>query len=210
MIKAVLFDVFGTLVEIKDRRRPYAHLLRLAEHAGRVPRPDDAAQIMSMNGDIWSIASWLGLSLTPTEQDEIASSLQRELASVMLFLDVIPVLCDLRERGVQLGVCSNLAKPYAAPVLSFLPFELDAYVWSFEVGAIKPDHRIYESACHSLRLRPEEVLMVGDTYEADYLGPKRFGMHALHLTRDCENLDTWALRSLDDLASRAPTLPGHK
>lgn len=27
------------------------------------------------------------------------------------------------------------------------------------------------------------------TYEADYMGPKQFGMHALHLTRNCENLE---------------------
>ena len=61
MIKAIVFDVFGTLAEIGDRRRPYARLLRLAAQAGRTPQPDDAAQIMSMNGDIWAIERWLGL-----------------------------------------------------------------------------------------------------------------------------------------------------
>ncbi len=38
MIKAIVFDVFGTLAEIGDRRRPYARLLRLAAQAGRTPQ----------------------------------------------------------------------------------------------------------------------------------------------------------------------------
>lgn len=199
MIKAVLFDVFGTLVEIQDRGRPYAQLLRLAGQAGRTPQPDDAARIMSMKGDIWAIATWLGLSLTPMQRDEISVALQRELKSVRLFSDVVPVLRALQASGMRLGLCSNLAEPYAAPALSLLPFEFDAYVWSFEVGAIKPEHRIYARACRLLGLNPEEVLMVGDTYDADCLGPRQFGMRALHLARDGKSPDTWALRSLNDL-----------
>lgn len=199
MIKAVLFDVFGTLVEIQDRGRPYAQLLRLAGQAGRTPRPDDAARIMSMKGDIWAVAAWLGLSLTPMQRDEISVALQRELKSVRLFSDVVPALRALQTSGMRLGLCSNLAAPYAAPALSLLPFEFDAYVWSFEVGAIKPEHRIYATACRLLGLNPEEVLMVGDTYDADCLGPRQFGMRALHLARDSKSPDTWALRSLNDL-----------
>lgn len=199
MIKAVLLDVFGTLVEIQDRCRPYTQLLRLAGQAGRTPQPDDAAQIMSMKGDIWTIAAWLGLSLSPIQHDEISAALQRELTSVRIFPDVIPVLRALQENGIMLGLCSNLAEPYSAPALSLLPFEFDAYVWSFEVGAIKPEHRMYAAASRLLRLNPGEILMVGDTYDADCLGPRQFGMRALHLARDGKSPDTWALRSLNEL-----------
>src|SRR3546814_7042792 len=45
-VKAIVFDVYGTLVEIQDRRRPYAQLLHWLAKAGRVPRHDDAAQVM--------------------------------------------------------------------------------------------------------------------------------------------------------------------
>ena len=96
-------------------------------------------------------------------------------------------------------MCSNLAKPYALPVLSLLPFEFDAYAWSFEVGVVKPDHRIYNTVWQSLALSPGEVLMVGDTYEADCLGPRRVGMHAIHLARNLASPDPRFLRSLCDL-----------
>ena len=46
-----------------------------------------------------------------------------------------------------------------------------------------------------------EVLMVGDTYEADCLGPRRVGMHAIHLARNLASPDPRFLRSLSDLPS---------
>lgn len=199
MIKAIVFDVFGTLAEIGDRRRPYARLLRLAAQAGRTPQPDDAARIMSMNGDIWAIARWLGLALSPALCDELADELAIEISSIRLYPEVVPVLRALQRQGLQLGLCSNLAKPYALPVLSLLPFEFDAYAWSFEVGVVKPDHRIYSTVWQSLALSPGEVLMVGDTYEADCLGPRRVGMHAIHLARNLASPDPRFLRSLCDL-----------
>ena len=80
-------------------------------------------------------------------------------------------------------------------------FEFDAYAWSFEVGVVKPDHRIYSTIWQSLALSPGEVLMVGDTYEADCLGPRRVGMHAIHLARNLASPDPRFLRSLSDLPS---------
>jgi FMN phosphatase YigB (HAD superfamily) len=61
---------------------------------------------------------------------------------------------------------------------------LDAYAWSFEVGAVKPDGRIYEKVCADLGIRPERALIIGDTLDADYYGPKCAGMQAMRLDRN--------------------------
>ena len=41
--------------------------------------------------------------------------------------------------------------------------------------------------------------MVGDTYNADCLGPRRFGMQAVHLARVGHSPDRTFLKSLSDL-----------
>ena len=118
MIKAIVFDVFGTLAEIGDRRRPYARLLRLAAQAGRISRPDDAARIMSINGDIWAIATWLGLALSPALCDELADELAIEISSIRLYPEVVPVLRALQRQGLQLGLCAiwpNHTHPLCCP-----------------------------------------------------------------------------------------------
>lgn len=182
-IKAVVFDVYGTLAEIGDRRRPYAKLLQLLADAGRVPQENDAARLMStpcgLAGAVQLFDAELSVSkLAPLEMDLLA-----ELASVTLYPDTAETLAALKIAGLKIGLCSNLAAPYAIPVLKQLPVALDAYVWSFEIGALKPDPATYRAVGHRLSCAPHEILFIGDTLEADYLGPRTIGMQSLHLTR---------------------------
>jgi HAD superfamily hydrolase (TIGR01509 family) len=82
--------------------------------------------------------------------------------------DAIEVLSALRDRGVPVALLSNIGWD-ARPVLrshGAYPL-LDALVLSFEEGVQKPDPRIFHIACERLGLAPQEVLMVGDSEEAD-------------------------------------------
>ncbi|MER6287705.1 HAD family hydrolase [Streptomyces sviceus] len=55
----------------------------------------------------------------------------------------------------------------------------DAVVTSFEVGWRKPHPTIYATALNELGIAPGAAVFVGDTYEADYLGPLRAGIRSL-------------------------------
>lgn len=182
-IKAVVFDVYGTLVEIRDRRRPYARLLQWLAESGRVPRQNDAARLMSTACDVAGAAQLLGAELPATALSSLENDLFAELASVALYPDTIATLTILRQAGIKIGVCSNLAAPYATPVLKLLPFALETYAWSFEIGMVKPDPGIYRAVCQQLQCAPHEILFVGDTLAADYDGPRAIGMPSLHLAR---------------------------
>ena len=105
--------------------------------------------------------------------------LQYNLSSTVLFEDTLRTISQLQAMGIKVAICSNLALPYGPPVKALLPM-LDAYAWSYDAGATKPDSRIYNYLCHQLHCLPEEVLMVGDTVEADYYGPRRFHFPDIH------------------------------
>jgi len=197
-IRAVVFDVYGTLVRIGERRAPYRALLARMEAAGRARQAGDAAAIMSRDLDLVGAAALLGADLSAPELAVLERDLQAELASVRLFPDSLAVLQALAARGLKLGLCSNLAAPYAAPVLRLLP-ALDAYAWSFEVGAIKPEPAIYAHACRQLGCEPGQVLMVDDTPEADLHGPRRYGMRSLLLRRDGPKAADVASDTISDL-----------
>ncbi|RFQ12203.1 HAD family hydrolase, partial [Pseudomonas sp. ATCC 13867] len=46
MPEVVVFDVFGTLLRIGDRKHPFLKLMKLARNMGRRPTPDDARILM--------------------------------------------------------------------------------------------------------------------------------------------------------------------
>ena len=56
---------------------------------------------------------------------------------------------------------------------------IDALVASEEVGVSKPDPRIFEVALERIGARPEEAVMVGDSWENDILGAQAAGIRAV-------------------------------
>ncbi len=175
--KAVVFDVFGTLIEIKNSQSPYKKMMKWLKQQGRKPQPNDAAMIMSLDGNFATLASYFGYQLPSTLLEEMNNALQHDLKHMRAFDDSIPMLLELRKLGYKLAVCSNAATPYGERVQHLLP-PLDAYAWSFKVGANKPDPTIYRYFLNQLKCQPNEVLFIGDTQLADVDGPKKLGMSA--------------------------------
>lgn len=62
----------------------------------------------------------------------------------------------------------------------------DYVVTSEEVGKEKPHPAIFRNALKKLKLKPSEVLMIGDSYECDIRGALRLGIRSLWLNRDDE------------------------
>ncbi|QKS80945.1 HAD family hydrolase [Pseudomonas bijieensis] len=190
MITAVIFDAFGTLIEILNRENPYKRLLRIGVQQGRVASPSDLRTVMALNGGLLEAAHLFGIKLKPTQLIELQSALDRELESIKCFDDALPAFERLQEHGIKVGVCSNLAGPYCSKVRSLLP-GLNAYALSAETGVLKPDPEIYRIICSMLNAHPgkapgsegSKVLMIGDSKRCDQLGPRSYGILGHHLDR---------------------------
>ncbi|UVA79995.1 HAD family hydrolase [Pandoraea commovens] len=181
-MRAVIFDLFGTLVEIKTPRYPYRKLLRWIRQSGTSLTPDDAKRIMSQPVSLADAAELFGAAPPAAQLAAWETDLQTELSAMCVFPDTLPALARLRSTGYCIGLCSNLAAPYAAPAKALLP-ELDVYAWSFQIGAIKPDPQVYEYLVYELQCRPSDILFIGDSLHADFDGPSEFGMKARLLNR---------------------------
>lgn len=178
----IIFDVFGTLVKIEERRTPYRNLMKWLKENGRKPKPDDAKFIMSQNLNFTELVTLLGVNIPDQFMQELEHDLDEELRSIVLYEDTLATLEELKKLGFRLALCSNLAMPYGKVVSSLLP-SLDAYAWSYEVGTIKPESKIYQYLIDQLECHAKDVLFIGDTPLADYSGPNEFGMSARLIDR---------------------------
>ncbi len=179
----IIFDVLGTLVKIEERRSPYRKLMKWLKENGRQPKPDDAKFIMSHNLNLAELAKRLAVNIPDQFLQELKHDLDEELRSITLYEDTLSTLEELKKLGIKLALCSNLAMPYGEVVSSLLP-PLDAYAWSYEVTAIKPEPKIYQSLIDQLDCQASEVLFIGDTALADFTGPTTFGMSARLINRN--------------------------
>jgi putative hydrolase of the HAD superfamily len=100
-----------------------------------------------------------------------------------LFPEIREVLETLRTR-CQLGVISNFDSRLRTIFnhLAITAF-FDEIVISSEVGADKPDEKIFQIALARFGVAPQEALHVGDDPENDWRAAERAGLHVFPLNR---------------------------
>lgn len=185
---AVIFDVFGTVISIGDRRNPHLQLLRLGRQQGRWPRPGDAQMIMTHELGWKELAGCLDIRVSHVQLQHLAQELETELSSLRVYPDAAQAIALLQSAGVKVGLCSNLASGYGPKVRELCP-ELDAYAFSYELGVMKPDPCIYQAVCLDLGVEPgqqlggERVVMIGDSIRCDRDGARAAGIAGFHLSR---------------------------
>lgn len=90
----------------------------------------------------------------------------------------------LKEHGYKIALCSNLAKPYGEQLKKILPNLFDVVVFSYEVGAIKPEQEIYGVIQSFFCCEFSEMLFIGDHPVLDVETPISLGMSARLIERD--------------------------
>lgn len=186
--KTVLFDAFGTLLQISNGAHPYRQILKAGIRQGRRPTPDDLHALLTQTLDLQQAADYFGVKIEPDHMAEIQQALDAELANIQAFEDGLRAVEILQREGVRVAVCSNLAAPYAAPLKRLYP-NLDAYGFSFELGMMKPNKLIYRTTCELAGARADDyfgsdrVLMIGDSPKCDKAGARAAGVRGFLLNR---------------------------
>ncbi|MEU6551578.1 HAD-IA family hydrolase [Streptomyces sp. NPDC046915] len=194
---AVLFDFSGTLFRVESteswlRAVLAASALELSERelteaasaleaAGALPGGAAPVELPAELAEVWAVrdesaalhrAAYTGLSRRVALPDpglhEALYDRHMSPRAWSPYPDAAEVLGTLRERGIGVGVVSNIGWDLR-PVFREhgLDGYVDAYVLSYEHGIQKPDPRLFATACAALGVEPRDALMVGDSRPAD-------------------------------------------
>lgn len=218
-ITAVLFDFSNTLFHAMDT---FDWLRAAADAQGRTL--DDAAvgRLVAELEAAWSlpdvVAAQEGRDLSPEahriagltwlraveDLAELAEPLYDRLTapeSWVPYDDTAAVLKQLRQRGVPVGVVSDIAWDVRATFTHHgLDGLVDTFVLSYEHGVGKPDPELFRAACEGIGADPRRTLMVGDNPASDG-GASAIGIRSFILPVDgalarLRGLDT-VLRMVD-------------
>ena len=123
--------------------------------------------------------------------------------------DVVPALTALRGTGHRLVIVSNwdcsLPDWLGPPGLLEL---VDGVVTSADVGATKPDERVFRHALELAGVGPKQAIHVGDSLENDVAGARRVGIRAVLLQRGGDPpAGVESIRSLRELPPLLASLP---
>ncbi|HEY7660919.1 MAG TPA: HAD-IA family hydrolase [Actinomycetota bacterium] len=227
-IRAVVFDLFGTLVYEFPRRdwddalATVAAVLEADPEAFRAAW--DATSIERQTGAMGSIEEILSTIAAragawPTEsQFAEALEVRRELYRTWFVPrpGALETVERIRRDGYPIGLVSMCAPDTPAMWrASPLAGTVDVEVFSCEVGLRKPHPEIYRYATDRLGVEPSGCLYVGDGSYGELSGAEAVGMRAV-LIRDPDEqaemlrpeAESWEGESVSDLREILPLLEG--
>jgi putative hydrolase of the HAD superfamily len=218
MMSAVLFDLDDTLIDQRtaSRRAVVAWAASLGvPGSGIAQRWKDISnrhyalyqrrELTFAGQRRGRVRELLGLDCSDAEADELfAGYLSRYEAGWAAFDDALPALRSARAAGLTVAILTNGEENQQLRKLDRLGLRasVDLLVASSSLPAGKPDPRAFRYTLDRLGVDGGSVLMVGDSYEKDYLGARAAGLPAVLLDRDDSHagLDVPRLRTLHDLA----------
>jgi putative hydrolase of the HAD superfamily len=205
--QAVIFDLFGTLVDVFSRKEYDA---TLKEMASILNTPFDGfCKIWSETGpkrgigfykklddNLSYICREFNVRVTKTQLKKAAEIRLDYVRRALVPRDsTIKILKQLNKHGMKIGLISNCSTepPLIWPETPFASY-FDVAVFSSTSGLMKPDPKIYLLATKKLKTKPDYCLYVGDGDDNELTGAAAVGMHPI-LIRDVHEERSKAVRT---------------
>lgn len=201
MFKVIVFDGNGTLfyglsrvraiqkfLERNDVRRSEKEVFWAFETSRKIIRGLKDRMFLKLGGEAYLLEVSLWLYFLNAYDERLAVKISdswSEIDEKKLFSEVKFVLSNLSKKHKLVLLTAGSAKAYI-PLLrrTRILRYFSLVVGEDTVNASKPHKSAYQYVIIKLKVKPEEILMVGNDLQNDYYAPKKQGMHAILLDRN--------------------------
>lgn len=210
MIKAVLFDLDGTLLNRDESLKPFIELQygRFEKRLNGISKAAFTSRFidLDMRGYVWKDKVYQQLvtefNLVDITWEELLLDYVTEFKnSCIPFPNLKTVLEKLKGQKLCLGIISNGYGQFQLDNIKALGIEhyFDVILISEWEGIKKPDSKIFMRAVEKLNVAPHECVFVGDHPENDVNGARHVGMKGVW-KKDLQGQNVEADAIVNDLA----------
>ena len=188
-IKAILFDLDNTLIDFwKMKKSASKAAITAMINAGLEIKRGEAWRVLGKLFNEYGIENQLIFSIflkkvtgrvdTKLLAAGVTAYRREKELHMKTYPNVVGTLRRLRRRKLKLAIVTDAPQFQAWSRLFGLKLEryFDLVVAFEDTGKKKPSHLPFKTAIKKLGIKPENVMMVGDSIYRDVLGAKKLGM----------------------------------
>lgn len=187
MIKAVIFDLDHTLFDRHGTLKSLVPRLREEFSVNENMSDGEIGEIWCYADDHFVYSGWEHILAylsqkevfreTPPFSEYRAFIFKHFAVTAVPFPETIPMLEELRSRGLKTGLITNgnHALQYAKIDILGLEPHFDEIIATGDYGVHKPDRAIFDIMCEKTGFTPEEMVYVGDNPVNDIYGARNAG-----------------------------------
>ena len=199
MIKLICFDLWNTLATRKKNQltssvKELEDFFKIKEdHKTVVKAFENIIQTREWSNEYEAYSKFLlHFKIKPTFSNVMKAIKIREDSeyNIILYDFVIPLLKQIKDLNIKIGLISNSSVFVIKNVrkkTDLLDY-IDYPLFSFDVKTIKPDPKIYKEMLKIAKIKPEEMIMIGDNPLDDVYPAISLGINAIEFTGDYEKL----------------------
>lgn len=199
MIKLICFDLWNTLATRKKNQltssvKELEDFFKIKEdHKTVVKAFESIIQTKNWSNEFEAYSKFLlHFKIKPTFSNVMKAIKIREDSeyNIVLYDFVIPLLKQIKNLNLKIGLISNSSVfviknvRQKTDLLDYIDYPL----FSFDVKTIKPDLKIYKEMLKIAKIKPEEMIMIGDNPLDDVYPAISLGINAIEFTGDYEKL----------------------
>ncbi len=190
MVKAILFDFWGTLAEtgtwspLKQIRNILRINVPFPEYVVRVETIMMTKNFNSLPEIFEAVCKEFNVSCSPRTIEELVGMWNKSWLLAKPYAEVESVLTQLKTK-YRIILVSNTDCFSLPRVLSKYNFEkyFEKIFLSFEMGLIKTDKNFLMNVLDYLQLSADECVLVGDSLQSDIASAKKVGIKAILIDR---------------------------
>lgn len=190
--KAVLFDLFGTLVENMPAAAHVQMIDSMAAALGVAPADLERAwsatgrdrfygNFRTVEANLARVGELLGVTFAPEAvRQAVATRLEAIRTALEPRPDAVATLTELRAAGLRIGMVTNC--PFETELLwpeNPLAPLVEAPGFSSALGRCKPDRLFFLDVCAMLGVAPDKCLFVGDGGSQELETAEDLGMRSV-------------------------------
>ena len=191
MIKLVIFDLWQTLAYKKGLSRHYSARKILKETGSKIPLLEfvgifeEALQRKKWRSKYeayQNLCKEMGLEANNENVSLIMDIRDGAEERTAVYSYVIPMLIKLKKQGYKIGLISDSSIFMVEQVKrkSKLLDYIDYPLFSYDVGVVKPNLKLYKKMLEMTECKSKETIMIGDTKKYDVIPARKLGMNAIH------------------------------